>query len=288
MSEEEKVITERTIERELEEKSFHSVIIKRNDSTLRHPDDIIDKIIEEGAEQVHRKKTSLFLSSLSAGLIMGFAAMAVSFAYVVVPVDLPLVKRLAMALVYPLGFIVVVMSGTQLFTEHTALAVYPFLDKKCSLKEMLRHWSLVLSGNLLGTFIGAGLLYLAVPVTGTEAGYIAVEHHLIHFSWFEIFISAILAGWLMALGGWLVLTTPPSASQILCIYIVTFLIGIGGLHHSIAGSSEIFMAKFLDNSIPISGILKFLTGAITGNLVGGSFFVAVLNYAQIRQSQKLN
>jgi formate/nitrite transporter FocA (FNT family) len=84
------------------------------------------------------------------------------------------------------------------------------------------------------------------------------------------------------------LTTPPSASQILCIYIVTFLIGIGGLHHSIAGSSEIFMAKFLDNSIPISGILKFLTGAITGNLVGGSFFVAVLNYAQIRQSQKLN
>jgi formate/nitrite transporter FocA (FNT family) len=50
-------------------------------------------------------------------------------------------QRLSMALVYPLGFIKVIMGATQLFTEHTALVVYPFLDKKCSFLEVNKVWA---------------------------------------------------------------------------------------------------------------------------------------------------
>lgn len=34
-------------------------------------------------------------------------------------------------------------------------------------------------------------------------------------------------------------------------YVVTFLIGIGGLHHSIAGSAEIFTAMFLSSEFTV-------------------------------------
>ena len=49
-----------------------------------------------------------------------------------------------MAIVYPLGFIICIMSGTQLFTEHTATAVYPVLAGKADVKKLFRLWLLLL------------------------------------------------------------------------------------------------------------------------------------------------
>ncbi len=90
----------------------------------------------------------------------------------------------------------------------------------------------------------------------------------------------------MALGAWLVMATQPTMSQIISVYIVTFIIGIGGLHHSIAGSVEIFTAYLISDFFTLLQILKFIALAIVGNLVGGSIFVALLNYAHIRETQR--
>lgn len=281
----EEASTERTIARMNEEKQYVSVIIKRNDEVARHPDDILEKAIVEGSEQMKRSFFSLLLSAISAGLILGFAAMAVAFAYTATA-DMGLIyRRLAMALVYPLGFIICIFSASQLFTEHTALAVYPYLDKKCSFRKLVRLWSIVLLGNLIGTAVSAGLISFADPVIQNESGYIAVAQHLIQHPWMQIFISAVLAGWLMALGGWLLYASSSSTAQILCIYIVTFLIGIGGLHHCVAGSAEMFVALFIDASIGLSEMGRFLSAAVLGNLLGGSFMVASLNYSHIRTTQ---
>jgi len=49
----------------------------------------------------------------------------------------------------------------------------------------------------------------------------------------------------MAQGAWLVLSCKSTIAQITCIYLVTFLIGIGGLHHSIAGSVEMITGSLI-------------------------------------------
>ncbi len=279
--------TEREIERKEENKDYTPVIVKRTDEALKHPDDILEKAINEGLEQLQRPFLSLFLSALAAGLILGFTAMSVA---VVESQSLSLLQtqatRLAVALVYPLGFVLCIMSGTQLFTEHTATAVYPVLDRRGTLYSLLRLWLTVLAGNLSGALASAGFLVAADSVIGARSGYIVIGEHLVHFANWPLFVSALLAGWLMALGAWLVMATQPTMSQIISIYIVTFVIGIGGLHHSIAGSVEIFTAYLISSSFTLPQVLKFLALAILGNLVGGSVFVALLNYAHIRETQK--
>ena len=280
--------SERSIQRMEEEHEYASVIIKRNDAAFKHPDDVLQRAIEEGEENVNRATASLLLSAVSAGLILGFAAMSVSFAIMLAPSGASAeLRRLFMGLVYPLGFIVCIMSRSELFTEHTASAVYPYLERLCSLKKLIRVWVLILVGNMVGTLISSALLNLAEPVIGAEEGYTYVAHHLVSFSGFEIFISAMLAGWLMALGGWLVMSVATSSAQIMGIYIVTFLIGIGGLHHCVAGSAELFTALFMNGSVSVAEVGHTLLYAIIGNLVGGSFFVAVLNYAHIRKTQAI-
>lgn len=201
--------------------------------------------------------------------------------------DEPIVLRLSTAFVYPLGFIICIMSGTQLFTEHTATAVYPVLEGRAGIIALFRLWVLVIIGNISGAAASAGLLTLADEVIQAEKGYVIIAHHLVSYGNITLIISSVLAGWLMAMGGWLVLATPPNVSQIVCIYIVTFLIGLGGLHHSIAGSVEMFTALFISNLFSIPQALRFILLAITGNLIGGTIFVAILNYSYIRKTQEI-
>lgn len=287
MSELEEDKTSRGKERLKEDLDYVPVIIKRIDEAVRHPDDILEKTITEGLEQHKRFGISLFLSAFAAGLILGFAAMCVAIVLQIFPrSDNALYSRLATAFVYPLGFIICIMSRTQLFTEHTATAVYPILDKKASFQSLLNLWIIVLIGNLCGTFTSSLLISMSDPVIQAKEGYISVANHLMQFSFYEIFISAILAGWLMAQGGWLVFATSQANSQILCIYVVTFIIGLGGLHHSIVGSAEIFYGLLQSNTANYYGALKFLISAVLGNLVGGSLFIAVLNYGHIKKTQQ--
>lgn len=276
--------TERGVERKQENKDYLPVIIKRNDEVVRHPDDTLEYAISEGLDQLQRPFTSLFISSITAGLILGFAAMLVAFAVELTPVDASsYLKRLIMAAFYPLGFIVCIMSGAELFTEHTATAVYPVLDKKARWPSILKLWLTVISGNFIGTFLCSLLLAATNDVINIQNGYRIIAEHLIHPAPQSIFLSAVLAGWLMAQGSWLVLSTNTGISQIVCVFIATFIIGIGGFHHSIAGSAELFTAMLMEPSITSLMVIKCLFFAVAGNLVGGSTFVAVLNYAHIRK-----
>ncbi len=276
---------DRSKDRQIEDLQSQPVIIKRIDQHQTHPDDTLEFAIREGKEQIERGWMSLLFSAIAAGLILGFAAMVVSKVKQLCLENSydPLVTQVSMAMVYPLGFIICIMSGTQLFTEHTATAVYPYLDRKCSFKGLVKMLSLVALGNLLGTVASSLLIFLANPVVKAKQGYIEVALHLIHFTDFQIFVSAILAGWLMAQGAWLFLTTRLDVEKIFLIYIVTFIIGLCGLHHSIAGSAEIFTGYFFTNAIGLESVVVTIFVMLCGNLVGGAVFVALLNYTHIRQ-----
>jgi len=282
------VETLRQEERKSEDAEYIPVIIKRTDETRRHPDDALQHAIEEGLQQLKRPVLSLLLSAVAAGLIVGFSAMAVAVVLTATEtLHLPeTVRRIGTAFVYPLGFVVCILSGAQLFTEHTATALYPVLDRKARVSKLLRLWGIIVFGNLLGAVACGALHYAASDVVGATAGYIEIGHHLTKFSIQSLFISAVMAGWLMALGAWLVGSSPRTIAQIAVIYIVTFLIGMGGLHHSIAGSVEMFAAMFISKEFTPAMAARFISIALIGNLVGGTCFVALLNYAHIRRTNE--
>lgn len=278
--------TRRIEERKEEDKNYLPVIIKRTDESFRHPDDILEKAISEGEEQMSRSAVSLFLSASAAGLIISFTVMAVAIFTTLTAGFEPTAQRVLTALVYPLGFVLCILSRTQLFTEHTATAVYPILDGRFPVKRLFSLWIIIISGNLLGGLVSSQLLVQADTVIHARDGYIKIAEHLLAYDSKSLIISAVLAGWLMALAAWITLSTPSTLSQIVIIYIVTFIIGIGGLHHSIAGSVEMFVGYFISDHYSATDVLYFVSHALFGNLVGGSIFVALLNYGHIRQTQK--
>jgi len=262
------------------------VVVERIAQARRDPDRILQHAIDEGLAQCRRPTASLGLSAVGAGLIVGFSAMAVGVVSSMVSSgELALPVRLAQAMVYPLGFVMCVVSGTELYTEHTATSLYPALDRRTGFAGVLRVWATVLVGNLIGAALSAALLTLADPVVGAAEGYGMVGHHLVDPSAGGLFVSSLLAGWLMAMGAWLVLATPPGVAEVAAIFVVTFLIGLGGLHHSIAGSVEAFLAWWVAGVLGPWDVLRFVGIAAAGNLVGGSVFVALLNHGHLRSTR---
>jgi formate/nitrite transporter FocA (FNT family) len=275
------VADDRAKERKQESEEYQSVIIKRTDETFRHADDVLEMAIHEGKVQLQRPALSLFMSSLAAGMIIGFTVLAVAVMATVLG-NMDGVNRIFIALLYPLGFVLCILSRTQLFTEHTATAVYPLLDKSAGFTTVIKLWATVIVGNLAGGLVIAGLLTIAEPVIHAKEGYIMIANHVSNYAFHHLFFSAVLAGWLMAIAAWTILTTHSTPGQIICIYIATFIIGIGGLHHSIAGSVELFVGVFMSPDIAMLAMLPYIGVMLLGNAVGGSVFVALVNYGHIR------
>ncbi|SHJ11948.1 formate/nitrite transporter family protein [Aquimarina spongiae] len=243
--------------------------------------EILREQISEALDIYDKTNSSIFLSSFTAGLEIGF-----SFLLICVMSDFLMgsITQEAIwkinALVYPVGFILVVLGKSILFTEQTSLLFLPVLNKKSNLSDLFRLWSLVLVGNILG-----GMLISIIAVwIGPRLHIFSAETiekisiHVIHDNLVVIWVSAILAGWLMGLLSWLLTSSDSTISRILIIYIITAVIGAMGLHHSIVGNIEVFSGLITSNEITLRDYLLFQTIAILGNALGGVVFVALLKY----------
>jgi len=250
---------------------------------------ILKSMIEKGQHEIDRETNGLFLSSFSAGLDIGFGPLLMG---VILTLSVgsygDLVTELLLASAYSVGFIFVILGRSELFTEHTSLAVMPVIDGKSSLKQLARLWGIVYAGNILGGLIFTGLAVMLMPglgVISTEAfGTIAnkLVSHQLHW----LFIAGIFAGWLMGLLAWLVSSAENTIGRVFFIWMVTATIGVLHLPHSIAGNVEVLFGLFTTSSVTIIDYLGFLSLATLGNAFGGAFFVGIMKYSHVIRGAK--
>lgn len=245
---------------------------------------IVGRLVETGVHEMERPNSSLFLSGLSAGLDIGFGPLLVA-ATLTLTADVYAepTTRLLTSFAYAFGFVLVILGGTQLFTEHTSLAVLPVLDGEAGLDDLGLLWGLVFAGNVVG---GAAFAAFAV--------WFAPEYGLAEVAAFEDFAEpfvkqtaaallggAVLAGWLMGLVAWLVAAADSSLARFTAVVVITGAIGFAHLPHSIAGNVEVLMAVFSPAAVTIPDYLRFLVLTTVGNAAGGTVFVALLKHGYV-------
>ena len=250
---------------------------------------LILKHTEEAAlTELKRSPLGLMLSGLSGGLDIGFSVLMMAVVLTLFNGVFPeAVVQVLVANMYPLGFMFVVLGRSELFTEHTTLAVLPVLQGLAPIKRLLRLWAIVYFSNIIGGLIFALILcYFANTlhfIQGWALAKISVD--LIAHSWIGLLLSAALAGWLMGLLAWLVAAARETVSQILIIWIITSSIGLAGLSHSIVGNIEASIG-LINGNITFVEYINFLVPVTLGNMIGGVFFVAILKYSHTTLSGK--
>ena len=240
---------------------------------------ILVEQVMDAKETFERSLGSLFTSAFTAGLEIGISFFMILSAFALLSSVLPSQYAIVLAsLLYPIGFIIVVIGQSLLFTEQTSLLSLPVLNKIEPLHKLLRLWGIVIAGNIVGgclfaaLMIGLGLNMQLFSVSDIDT----YAEHILGFRWWVIFGSAILAGWMMGVTAWLVTSARDTLSRIVLVTLITGSIGFLGLHHSIVGNIEIFSALLYGNTVSLGRYLLFLVVILVGNTVGGVVFVAVL------------
>jgi formate/nitrite transporter FocA (FNT family) len=243
--------------------------------------EIHENVLVQAEDEMRRPAFDLFWSAITAGLTIGWSF--VGGAYVSTLVG-PEYGKAAQAVLYPLGFILVIIGRSQLFTENTLEPVIPVLDHPTAekLAKMLRLWGLVLVGNMLGAAVFA-LLFAHTTVVAAEVAAQMREMSVktLEGAFGSQFYHAIFAGWLIALTAWLVSATSSTGAQIALIWLTTAPIAALEFRHSIAGSVEAFFAASSGLTTWLTAVGGFTVPAILGNIVGGVLFVAMLNHGQV-------
>lgn len=250
--------------------------------------EILSRVVSEGEEVFKIKRITLFWSACIAGLEIGFSYLLICTLYFLLggTVNEQIIFKL-FGLAYPLGFVLVIMGKSALFTEQTSVLALPVLNGQRTFWEMLSVWGWVILGNLIGGIVFVFFISAMASELGlfNQETMAKIGTHVIEHKYWVLFLSAISAGWLMGLLTWLLNTTVDVLTRILIIFIITGTIGFIGFHHSIVGNLEAFGAFLYADDVSLVDYVLFLLITLVGNGVGGAIVVGLFKY-RIFESNK--
>lgn len=242
---------------------------------------IHEHIRQDGEKEMERDAMALLWSAVAAGLSMSASLLAKGIFHVHLE-GVPggfLLENLG----YTFGFIIVIMSRQQLFTENTVTAVLPVMQKPTLVNVglLLRLWGVVLLGNIIGTGIAAwAFTYMPILDESTQAAFVKIGMDVMRNTPAEMFSNAIISGWIVATMVWMF----PSAgsAKIVVIILMTWLIALADTTHIVVGTVEILYLVFSGALHWSEFFWPFALPTLAGNICGGTFIFALLSHAQIR------
>jgi formate/nitrite transporter FocA (FNT family) len=239
-----------------------------------------ETIRREGEDELKRPSGALAWSGLAAGLSMGFSLVAEGLLAAHLP-DKPW-RELISKLGYSVGFLIVTLGRQQLFTETTLTAVIPLLAHRnfATAVSLARLWVAILLPNLVGTYLFALCLgKVALFNPQIQQTLLQVSREGLGSGFWVVFVRAIFAGWLIALMVWLL--PGAESAKVSVIIIITYLIGLGGFSHVIAGSNKMFFLVVTGGETWGTFFSSFFLPTLLGNTLGGVSLVAFLGHAQV-------
>jgi formate/nitrite transporter FocA (FNT family) len=241
-------------------------------------EEIYQQVAKNAKQELKRSTVSLAISGLTGGIFMGLSALGVGIA--LAHLGSGSTAFVVSRMFYPLGFIVVILGRSQLFTENTLYPVALVLTEPKEIWNTLRLWATVLPSNVAGAFLFAclaGLTHSMAPeIVQAIAG---LGLSAVHEPAGTIFWSGVVAGWIIATAAWLVSGSHSITGSVMIIWALTFVVGLGNFAHCIATSGEILTAV-LTHQLPWAAYPEWLGPAVAGNICGGVIMVTLLEYGQ--------
>ncbi|NYF78287.1 formate/nitrite transporter family protein [Granulicella arctica] len=241
--------------------------------------DIYEQVANNARQELGRSTVSLIISGLAGGIFMGLSALGTAIALSMLGTSKP--AEFIAKMFYPIGFIVVILGRSQLFTENTLYPVALVLAEKKHFWHTMRLWAAVLPSNIVGALAFASLASLTNAISPNVVQSLSqLGLDAIHHPPATIFWSGVMGGWIIATVAWLVSGSHSITGSVIIIWLLAFVVGLGNFAHCIAASGEVF-AAILTGHAPWIAFPTWFLPAVSGNICGGVGMVTLLEYGQV-------
>ncbi|WP_228546328.1 formate/nitrite transporter family protein [Halegenticoccus tardaugens] len=238
-------------------------------------DEVYQRVVADADHEVTSGTRELFFSALAAGF-----AITVTF-LLYASMTATTETKIGGVLLYPLGFIYIIIGGYQLYTENTLPPVALTLERLASVPTLLHHWLIVLSGNFLGGGLGAlALAYGGVFDDATTVVAVGFAEKGIATPASTLFVKAAFAGLIVAGVVWINFAARDTISRLVVVYLAFLAIPMGNLHHVVVSFTEVVYLTLVAGTNPVPALGGFVLPVLLGNTLGGVVLVTVVNYYQ--------
>jgi formate transporter len=247
------------------------------------PKEMVIDAIELASKKADLSVQNLLIRGALAGAFLGCAT---SLAFMAVSQGLP---PLIAAVIFPVGFVMLVLLGQELATGNFALLPLGVMAGRVRMGAMLRNWAWVYLGNLLGSVAYALLFYLSMTSFGTSNGGTFAElfrqaaqkktlgYMAIGMSgWMTALVKGLLCNWMVTLGALLALASRSTTGKVVAMWLPITTFFALGYEHSIVNMFVIPTGMMLGAPISVTSWLLWNQIPVTvGNMISGFAFTAL-------------
>ena len=250
-----------------------------------------NELMQEAVQLAKRKSDLPVRDMLIRGILAGaFLGYATSLVFVVLSQGLaPIVG----AILFPVGFVILVLLGLELVTGNFALLPAGVMAGTVRVSKLFRNWGCVYLGNLIGSVLYAALFYLAITSWRTGNGgavadlvkQAAQKKTLAYMAlgsqgWGTAFVKAILCNWMVTIGAMLALVSRSTVGKITAMWLPIMTFFALGFEHSVVNMYLIPSGMMFGAPISVRQALFWNLLPVTlGNLVAGALLTGAALYA---------
>jgi formate/nitrite transporter len=249
------------------------------------------ELLQEAVQLAKRKSElptrDLLIRGILAGAFLGYAT---SLAIVVSSQGLPPIVG---AILFPVGFVMLALLGLELVTGNFALLPAGVMAGTVRITNLLRNWSWVYLGNMIGSVLYAVLFYLAITSWRTGNGgavadllkqaaqkktlaYVALGQS----GWATAVVKAVLCNWMVTIGAVLAMVSKSTVGKIAAMWLPIMTFFALGFEHSVVNMFVIPAGMMLGAPVSVGQwIFWNLLPVTVGNLFAGTFLTGLALYA---------
>ena len=196
-------------------------------------------------------------------------------------------QRLLMGICFGGALTLVIFAGSELFTGSNLVLTLGVLTRKARPRDLLDNWVWTWLGNLAGSLLLAWMVVTSgllddqnKAFAGTNQFVYTVFAAKTKPLWYQLFLRAVLANWLVCLAVWMAARVKSESARVLLIFWCMFTFITSGYEHSIANMTGLALALLQPGSPPSGVEVSWalygynLIWTTLGNIVGGAVFVA--------------
>lgn len=250
------------------------------------PDQLIDSIVQAGVDKANLSVGQMLARGTLSGAILACAT-TVAFS-ATQQTGLAIVG----AIIFPVGFVIIVLLGLELVTGSFAIIPLALLERRTTVAKTLKNFGVVIVGHLLGSAIYL-LLYAAVITRmGTDSTnpmiqvlVSAAEAKTLGYETLGasgvalVVIKAILCNWMVALGAIAALTSTSTGGKIFAMWLPVTSFFALGFEHAVVNMFVIPAGMLLGAHVSIGQWWVWNQAPVlVGNLIGALTLTAGLLY----------
>lgn len=253
---------------------------------VRTPAEVVQISVTIGQNKINANKSisKLTILSILAGCYIalgGILSLIVGYGFPQATQMNPALQKLLSGIMFPIGLLLVVVLGAELFTGNNALLMPGLMQKKFKTAAVIKNWTIVYIGNFIGAITFTWLMVYSAGLTAPEpwhSSIINIANTKVSLPWITIFIRGIGANWCVCLAVWLALSGHSLIEKIAGCWIPVMAFVALGFEHSIANMFFIPAGIFEGADITVTQfVINNLIPATIGNIIGGALFVGCVH-----------